>query len=155
MDLHTQAQVFVPQPPEAVFDRAQDASVVADALVAWGPIPGVVRVEQLGDGPGLGARRQVFLSDGAEMEEEITLFERPARYAYRWNTLPKPPFRWLVAGAAAEWSFAPSGDGTELTWRYRFTPTSIVAAPFAWLVVQIFQRWMANALRRFAAPRSS
>lgn len=148
MNLHTQTSATASGKPDAVFGRAIDSARFPAMYLAFGPIPAIVGVDELGAGPALGSKRRVKMSDGSAIEEELVVFERPTRYGYRWLTRPKPPFGWLIAGAVADWTFSPDGDGTRVDWGYTFTLTSPLAAPLALIVMAIFRRWMAKALAR-------
>jgi uncharacterized protein YndB with AHSA1/START domain len=143
MNLTTAATVTVPRPLEAVYDHATNAAGYPRVLLPAGMIPGITAVEELGN-----ARRRVSLSDGSTLDEEVTLLDRPNRYRYIWVTRPKPPFSWLVAGGAAEWTFKKAGEGTEVRWDYVFTLTSPLAFPLAAIVVRLFRRWMQKGLER-------
>jgi hypothetical protein len=142
MDLRTRATVSVPLAPHVAFDRAVDAAFMPKIMLRFGPIPAIVAVEPI---PG-GTHRKVSMSDGSDIEEEVTVIERPQRYGYRWVTPPKPPFGWLVRGGEAEWTFTPAGQGTSISWSYRFTLTSPFAVAAAWPLIQVFRGWMAQAL---------
>jgi Polyketide cyclase / dehydrase and lipid transport len=150
MKLSTQTSAQVSGSSDEVFGRAIDSSRFPAMYLAFGPIPAIVRVDELGSGPALGSRRSVNMSDGSVIEEELVVFERPTRYGYRWLTRPKPPFGWLIAGAVADWTFtgADGGSRTRVDWVYTFTLTSPLAAPLALIVMAIFKRWMTKALER-------
>jgi hypothetical protein len=148
MKLSTQTSVQAPGAADAVFGRAIDSSRFPAMYLAFGPIPAIVSVDELGSGPALGSKRRVTMSDGSVIDEELVAFERPTRYGYRWLTRPKPPFGWLIAGAVADWTFTGAGDRTRVDWVYTFTLTSPLAAPLALIVMAIFKRWMTKALER-------
>src|SRR5215471_13368344 len=120
MDISTRATVTVPLAPELAFDRAVDIALMPKVMVRYGPIPAVTGVRPI---PG-GTHRLVSMSDGGEIEEDVTLVDRPLRYGYRWVRPPKPPFGLLIREGEADWSFSPGGQGaksTSITWAYRFT----------------------------------
>jgi uncharacterized protein YndB with AHSA1/START domain len=147
MELVTKAEVEVARAPDLVFDLAVDPRELPRFLKKVGPIPGVVAVEMEGDAaPAAGARRQVTMSDGSQMGEEITSLDRPRGYAYRWVSPPPAPFNLLVRTARTECRFAPSGLGTRVTWTYRLELTSLAIYPLAWVVIRLFRRWMVSAL---------
>ena len=148
MKLTTKTAASVTGSPEEVFGRAIDSSRFPAMYLAFGPIPAIVRVDELGSGPALGSKRRVNMSDGSIIDEELVAFERPSRYGYRWLTRPKPPFGWLIAGAVADWTFSGAAGKTRVDWLYTFELTSPVAAPLALIVMAIFRRWMIRALER-------
>jgi uncharacterized protein YndB with AHSA1/START domain len=143
MKLTTEASVTVPRPIEAVYDHATNAQGYAKVLLPAGIIPGITAVADLGS-----SRRRVSLSDGSTIDEEVTVLERPRRYAYHWLTKPKAPFGWLIATGEAEWTFEPDGSGTRVRWGYVFTLTSPLAAPLAMPIIPLFRRWMQKGLER-------
>ena len=50
------------------------------------------------------------------MREELTSVDPPRSFGYRLPT--SGPMAPLVGQVEGEWSFAPAGTGTEVTWRW-------------------------------------
>jgi hypothetical protein len=152
MKLQTRARVQIPLGLVQAFDLAIDHATFARVLGPLGPIPGISRIEMAG-GEALapGARRNVFMTDGSVVPEEILDHSPPTRHRYRWLEPPKPPFSWLVRSGEGDWVFSPAGEGTDLEWTYSFELTSALAAPLAAGVLLLFRRWMANGLERLRA----
>jgi uncharacterized protein YndB with AHSA1/START domain len=152
MKLATRAGIEVPRPIEAVFDLATGCDGYPRFLLPLGPIPGVASAKLLdAPAPRAGARREVAMSDGSRMQEEILSHERPTRHRYRWLTRPAPPFSWLLKGAEAEWRFTSSGGATQIDWVYEFEPTSALAGWLARPLLLLFRRWMQRGLDRLRA----
>jgi polyketide cyclase/dehydrase/lipid transport protein len=154
--LQTRARVEIPLGVAQAFELAIDPATFARVLGPLGPIPGISRIEMVG-GEALvpGARRNVFMTDGSVVPEEILDHTPPTRHRYRWLEPPKPPFSWLVRSGEGDWVFAPAGEATDLEWTYRFELTSALAAPLAAGVLLLFRRWMANGLERLRAEAAA
>lgn len=140
----------MPAPPEAVFALATDAARFPSLFRGYGPIPALRRITL--HGPlAVGVTRDVEGEDGACMLETVTTLEPARRHAYTLSRL-RAPLSWLVRAGHADWTFATSGTGTDVTWRYRFELTSVLAWPIAAPLLQVFMRGaMANCLKDIAA----
>ena len=150
MELSARAEIEVARPCEVSFDFAAANESFARVLLPMGPLPGITGAEWM-DGSveaKPGARRLIHLSDGTSIGEEVLAYDRPARHRYRWLNPPAAPLSWLVRSGEGDWSFTPIGRGTRIVWSYRFGLTSALAAPLAWPVVWLFQRWMQRGLTR-------
>lgn len=152
MIVATTAGARIKAAPEKVFDTANDLERIAEAFVAYGPIPGVTRGEVIGGGPlALGKTRKIFTSDGNDVDEEMLVYDRGKAFAYRLTGIA-PPFSLLVRFARADWRLVPSDGHTLVEWTYAFTLTSPLAWPLAYpLLTQIFARWMSGCLREIGA----
>lgn len=154
MLLHTRVSLYVPRPPLAVFDAAVASDNMPRLLLAFGPIPGVARVElPAGSALAAGVSRQISLTDGTTMQEEVMALQPPSaagpgRHEYRWKHPPAPPFSLLIRGAHAVWTFRAEGDGTQVDWLYTFTPTNALGYVLATPVIALFRRWMQRGLTR-------
>jgi hypothetical protein len=149
MELRARAEAEVARPQQATFDFAVACETFPRVLLPLGPLPGIRTAEMVGGArPEKGAHRNILLTDGNTIVEEVLVFERPARHAYRWLNRPAAPLSWLVRDGEGDWSFAPSARGTRIVWVYRFTLTSPLVAPLAWPVVRLFERWMQRGLDR-------
>ena len=150
MELRTRAAVTVPRPREVVYDFATTNEGLARVLKKLGPIPGIASAEFVGGG-GLvaGAQRNVSMTDGSVIEEEILEAERPRVHRYRWLRGLRPPFSLMVRTGEACWTFR-DGErgGTEIEWVYTFVLRSPLVSPVAAPVVMLFRRWMQRGLDR-------
>lgn len=154
MQLVARVSVFVPRPPQAVFDYAVANENISQLLQKFGPIPGVSSAHiPPGQSLAAGVHREVAMTDGSKMHEELIAVQppsagQPGRHEYRWLHPPAPPFSLLIKGAHALWTFTAERDGTRVDWTYTFTLTTPVAYPPAALAIAIFRRWMDRALAR-------
>jgi hypothetical protein len=151
VQLKVHASHDIAAPPEKVFDFAVALENLPRILQGYGPIPGIVAIELLPDGPrplATGSKRRVRMSDQSEILEEVLTLDRPHRHGYRWLNAPAPPFSLLVRRGEAEWLFAASSRGTRVDWTYTFELTSPLAAPLAAVVMVLFKRWMQRGLER-------
>jgi hypothetical protein len=147
--IETGTEIEVARPQAEVFDFAVACETFPRVLLAFGPLPGVTKAVMRGDAvPAAGALREIQLSDGSTVEEEVLVLDRPACHRYRWTRPPAPPLGWLVRSGEGEWRFSPSAQGTRIAWRYRFELSHALAAPLALPVVALFRRWMARGLAR-------
>jgi uncharacterized protein YndB with AHSA1/START domain len=151
--IHTQAELATN--PDRSFDIVTDSQNFPQFFLASGPIPGVARSERLQAEPGLLEHRNVYMTDGSVVLEQVTRLERPKRYDYRWLSSPKPPLQLLLRAAESEWTFEPSGSRTRAVWAYTFTLTSPLAYPAVFAFAQIFKRWMDAGLKRIVAHADS
>lgn len=104
-------------PPEEVFDRAADFGNAADF------ISGITKVELLTDGPiQQGSRfretRKMFGKEATE-EMEVTLLERPERYALGCES--------CGCKYHSEFTFKPQGSGTDVEVTFEATPLTFMA----------------------------
>jgi uncharacterized protein YndB with AHSA1/START domain len=152
MELRTRAQITISRPCEQVFDFAVANESLARVLEKLGPIPGVARIEYVGDGRLVpGAVRRVSMTDGSVLEEEVLEVERPRVHRYRWGRGLRPPFSYLVRTGEGCWTFIETERGTDVEWLYTFQLRSPLAAPVAAAVLLLFRRWMQAGLRRMRA----
>lgn len=151
MRVDTQAEVFIPRPPEAAFDFAVAETTLPLVLRAAFPIPGVVRIDWEGGGAlRVGANRRATMTDGSVMVEEIVTHVRPREHAYRWAGKVPLPLRPVIRGAKGTWTFEPLASGTRVVWRYTFDLTSPLAYLHGRLVALLFRRWMRRGLARLS-----
>lgn len=149
MKLTARASVEIPSAPDRVFDFATSCEGFPRFIWPYGPIPGIVRAEMLrGQAPVAGAERHIHMTDGNVVEEELLAYDRPSRHRYRWLKPPAFPFSLIVRTAEGDWRFTPANGGTRIDWDYSFELTSVLAWPFAALLMMIFRRWMQRTLLR-------
>jgi uncharacterized protein YndB with AHSA1/START domain len=152
MELRTRAAVNVPRPREQVYDFATTNEGLARVLKKLGPIPGIASAEFVsGGGLVAGAQRNVSMTDGSVIEEEILEAERPRVHRYRWLRGLRPPFSLMVRTGEACWTFR-DGErgGTDIEWTYVFQLRSPLAVPVAAPTIMLFRRWMQRGLDRIA-----
>jgi uncharacterized protein YndB with AHSA1/START domain len=149
MYVDASAQVQIAAPPEAVYDYATDEQNFSRFMQPLGPIPGVTKTS-LADGAVLapGVHRNVQMSDGSSLVEEILSVIRPREQRYRWLRPPATPLALFVRGAESTWTFQSASTGTQFSWHYRFELKSVVFYPLGLLLVALFKRWMQKALER-------
>lgn len=124
--------------PQAVYALSLDTSRFPTLFAGFGPIPGLRRIT-LHAPAAVGATRDVEDLAGVVMRERIDALEAGRRHAYTLSGL-QPPLSWLVRTGAADWTFAPAGDGARVVWTYTFELTSPLAAPVAVPLLRIFMR---------------
>src|SRR6188768_2038778 len=85
-------------------------------------IPATIAVrEQTGPWNVVGQSRKLLLADNGWVVEHVTEISEPSVFIYELNDFQKL-FKILVDHAVAEWRFREDGDGTMVTWTYRFLP---------------------------------
>lgn len=82
-----------------------------------------------------GQQRTVDLVGPGSMHETLTGVEPPHHFSYRLDGI-QGPMRALIASVEGRWSFAPSGDGTRITWSWSVTP-------------RVATRWLLPVFGRF------
>jgi len=108
----------IPAPPEAVFDRLADHANYERFRGVHG-----ARLVREGEPPpnGLGAVREIKVRP-LTFHEEITAFERPARFEYLIVKLNVP-----FEHHGGSIRLTPDGDGTHVDWRSSYeVPTPLV-----------------------------
>ena len=149
MRIETRAEIEVAKPREEVFDFAVACETFPRVLLALGPLPGVAQARMRdGADPKPGALREIGLTDGSAIDEELLALDRPARHRYRWANRPEPPLGWLVRAGEGDWVFSSSGSDTRIRWTYRFELSHVIALPLALPIVGLFRIWMARGLAR-------
>jgi uncharacterized protein YndB with AHSA1/START domain len=156
MRLTNRAEIEIARPVEEVFDLAAACEGFPRFLLPFGPIPGVASAELVdAAAPKAGVRRDVHMTDGSTMREEILAFDRPSRHRYRWLNRPAPPFSWLVRAAEGDWTFTATPTGTRIVWLYHLEPTSPIALVLAAPIALLFRSWMQRGLARLPAALAS
>jgi uncharacterized protein YndB with AHSA1/START domain len=156
LQLANRAEIEIARPIEEVFDLACACDGFPRFLFPFGPIPGVASSAMVdAPTPKPGARRDVHMTDGSTMQEEILAFDRPSRHRYCWLNRPAPPFSWLVRGGEGDWTFSATPTGTRIVWVYRFELTSPLVLVVALPVMLLFRRWMQRGLASLPAALAS
>lgn len=154
MKLRVRAAVTVNRPRSEVYDFSVANQTLARVLQKLGPIPGITAAEFTAGGSlAPGAQRQVTMSDGSVIEEEVLEAVRPRLHRYRWLRGLRPPFSVMVRSGEASWTFSDAdGGGTEVEWIYLFGLRSVVFYPLAApILFLLFRRWMQRGLERIRA----
>lgn len=116
-----------------------------------GPLPAVVEVyNQSGPWGEIGQTRNLRLSDGSELTEEVTGVEPPgprgARFGYTVHGY-SGIVGTLISEGRGFWVFQERGAQTQITWRYSFLPKNVWTQPLVILIVLLFWRsYMKSAL---------
>jgi carbon monoxide dehydrogenase subunit G len=148
MKVETQAEVFIREPVEVVFDSAFAIDAFSRILRPKPPIPGVQSVVLEGGATAVaaGVRRSLTMTDKSIIIEEVVRHDRPREHSYKWLNSPGPPLSLLVKRGEATWRLEPVDSGTRVVWTYWFELTSPLAQLPMKLVVFFFRRWMQSAL---------
>jgi hypothetical protein len=124
---------------DRTFDVIVAEDVLPKVLQRWGPIPGVTGTRDLtGPWDTPGSQRTVVLADGSTAREQVLVWERPSRFAYRVDRFTNPLGR-LVDHAIGSWEFMPTGAGSRFRWTYELRTQGRLSAAllrafvrFAW-----------------------
>lgn len=135
------------RPLAAVWDAFVPISLTEVFAHRKGPIPPVVDVrDQTGRWDKPGETRQVLMSSGMIVREEITYSDPTegaspsnghARFAYKVTGMTGA-LGLLTKEARGSWTFTETGEQTDITWTYTFTPTHGLARPFLALLIRTF-----------------
>lgn len=156
MRVTRQAEYEVARPIEEVFDLSTACDQLPKFMLPFGIIPGVADARMVdAEAPKAGALRDISLTDGSTIQEQLLNLERPIRQHYRWVNPPAPPFSWLVRGAEGDWSYSATPNGTRVVWVYHFELTSPLAIVLALPVLALFRRWMQRSLERLAGAATA
>jgi hypothetical protein len=103
----------------------------------YGLLPAVISTSaQTGDWDAVGQTKTVHLSDGSNVREMITEYQKPDYFAYIVSNF-SGSLGYLITSATGEWWFE-SGDSlssdTVIRWSYTFIPKSLIAVPILWIV---------------------
>ena len=126
---HVMAQSrAIPVDVDTAFARTLPAPLPTLFSRWYGPISPVKAVRgQDGDWSTAGQTRTVMQVGGGSMREELTVVDPPNLFRYTLSDITGP-LAPLVDHIDGEWSFAPVGTGTAVTWRWTVHPKSRVAA---------------------------
>lgn len=147
---HVSRQIAAPL--HLVWQRVE-AMELPTIFTPSGPLPGVVRLEnQTGSWDAVGRTRDLVLTDGARLREEITQVALPdesgAGFAYN-VTGYAGLFGTLTVQAEGRWQLRATGAGTSAEWSYAYVPRNGLTRPVIALINRLFwRRYMEDALRR-------
>jgi hypothetical protein len=116
----------------------------------YGPISPIKRVDgQVGEWETVGQSRTLVLTGGGSVREELTRIDAPHSFGYTLSEI-KGPLSGLVGGVDGEWSFAPVGTGTNVTWRWTLHPRSAFAAPALPVFARLWRGYARQALEELS-----
>lgn len=78
--------------------------------------------DQDGEWGTVGQTRTIVLADGGTMRETLTSVTPGVSFGYDITPVTGP-LKPLVASAQGRWSFAPAGNGVEVSWQWILDPT--------------------------------
>ncbi|MCH9767493.1 MAG: SRPBCC family protein [Actinomycetia bacterium] len=117
----------IPVDVDTAFRRTLAVSLPSIFSRRYGPIGPVKAVrDQTGDWATVGQTRTVVQAGGGSMREELTLVDAPKAFGYRLSGI-KGPLAPVVDHIEGAWLFAPTGSGTNVTWRWTIHPKSAAA----------------------------
>jgi Polyketide cyclase / dehydrase and lipid transport len=146
--------VFIAHDPSKVFDFITAEDVLPKVLTGYAFLPAVVATSgNTGAWDVPGSQRTVHLADKTTALEQVKLFERPTRFAYRVTNFTHPILKNLSNGARGEWLFKPVEGGVDVSWTYTFEAKNAVAAlPLSSVARLLWQGYMdvclENAIRQ-------
>ncbi len=148
-----------PADVETTFDTLMPVDL-SRIFRGYGPLPAVVETtDQTGAWDHVGVSRTVKLSDGHEVRERITAYERPGYFAYRVGPFESGPLRHLIVDAHGEWWFTAREDtGTAIRWTYTFRPRRYAGVAVRLIVARLWRgyakRVLALAIAEVEAQRA-
>ena len=147
MKLQASAVVEVAKSREIVWEYCSKVEHVPDYVRGYGPIPGVAKAWNPGGVPTkLGVVRRLVMTDGVPLDEEITVFEAPRKFAYVLKGF-RGAFSLLVSKAEGQWVFSPLGEGTRISWTFTAHLKSPLVLGIGYPLIKVFmQRSMEDAL---------
>ncbi len=131
--------IVVAGPRVEVFEAAFAPEQMPKLLRGWGPVPAVERAELL-DGGELapGKVRRIHNSDGSSLDEEILVHDPPRAHGYRLCGQFRGIAKLLVREGRGDWTFTEiDATHTQVTWRYAFTLTSVLAWPLGLAMMKV------------------
>jgi polyketide cyclase/dehydrase/lipid transport protein len=112
----------------------------------YGPIGPIKEVrDQTGDWDAAGQTRLVLLTPSGSFHEELTSLDPPHSFGYALTQITGP-LALLVGRADGEWAFAPSGNGTRVTWRWNIHPRSALTKPLLPVLGVLWKGYARKAL---------
>ena len=145
--ISTSASVVIPRPREEVFQCATDMTNTPRTVRPYGPFAGIRKIEMIeGESLAAGAKRRLWMTDGAVFDETILEYDPPVRHRYGWVGGVRPPFSLLVRSGSGKWDFIETEGGTRIVWTYTFGLTSPLAYPFAMPIAWLFKGFLQQGL---------
>jgi hypothetical protein len=117
----------------------------------YGPIGPIKDVrDQTGAWDAAGQTRTVLLSPSGSFHEELTSLDPPHSFGYALTKITGP-LALLINRADGQWRFAPSGTGTEVTWRWNIHARSALTAPLLPVVGTLWKGYARKSLETLSA----
>ncbi len=128
----TTVTAVVQRPLDASWSMLFSGEIALDQILQpTNKVPGVARTQLLhgDDWNTEGAHREVWLTTGDRVEEQITHLQAPNYFSYRTWDLP-PPLAGRVDHIRGEWWLEPHPQGTRVVWQYTMIVTRRTVKPF-------------------------
>lgn len=116
----------------------------------YGPIPPIKAVrDQDGEWGTVGQSRTVMLVGGGSMREQLTAVQPPESFSYTLTEIAGP-LAPLVSRVEGQWSFAPAGTGSTVTWRWTIHPRSALTAPVLPVLGRLWRGYARRSLEELS-----
>lgn len=116
----------------------------------YGVIPPIKEVrEQTGDWDASGQSRVIAMVGGGLVRETLTNVDPPHSFSYTLTDI-KGPLAPLVGLVEGQWSFAPAGTGTRVSWRWTLHPKSALTAPLLPAFGRMWKGYARGVLEKLA-----
>jgi hypothetical protein len=97
-----------------------------------------------------GQTRTVMLSPTGSFHEELTRLDPPHSFGYALTEITGP-LGLLVGRAEGEWTFAPTGTATTITWSWNIHAASSLAAPLLPVLGTLWKGYARQSLATLSA----
>jgi hypothetical protein len=145
------SSTVVPASPDAAFDAVLGAPLEDLFAERAGLIPAVRECQgQEGAWGTVGQTRTIVLADGSTNLETLVAADRPGNYRYQISEI-SGPLNALVAGIDGQFSIAPEGTGSRVTWSWWLMPTNAVTRLFIPVLAFFWRQYAAKMWPRYAA----
>lgn len=129
---------FLPHDPVGLFN-------------ARGPIPGVAEAHwRHAHWSHPGAQRQLVMTDGTRVTEQVVEYQPPTRFRYRMTGLSGLMSR-LVWAIDGQWDCAQEAHGSRVCWSYTFVDRGAAALLVLWAMSPLWRSYMRAGLRAVSA----
>ncbi|MGH3960946.1 SRPBCC family protein [Mycobacterium sp.] len=116
----------------------------------YGPIPPIKAVrDQDGEWGTVGQSGTVMLVGGDSMREQLTAVQPPDSFSYTLTEIAGP-LAPLVSRVEGQWSFAPAGTGSTVTWRWTIHPRSALTAPVLPVLGRLWRGYARRSLEELS-----
>lgn len=120
-----------------------DPASFPGCFAGYGLVPAIVSI-RLNEPLAEGVIRHIYNADGSELNEKVTLLDKPNRHCYTLSGF-KAPFSWLVRQGESDWQLRKQEGGTHVRWTYNFTLIIFLLYPMCFILLKFF---MQGAMRR-------
>lgn len=155
-DVTVVREALLPGRADEVFDYIAAEGVLPELLTGYGPLPAVTGTSEVsGPWSQAGSQRVVHTADGHRLREQVLLWQRPQRFAYRLWDFSHPLLRRLADGGGGDWSFTETAAGTQVRWAYTFrTGSRLRAWPLSLMAGWLWRGYMDTCLDNARRIRS-